>query len=241
MPLNHTTMNPAQQSFIVYETLSDLPKAERPNQRILREGPAVCSTAELLQVLIGGPYAETAARQLLAHCNDLRGIAIKSITELAGETRGLGQYKAAQLKACFELGRRLFAQSLELRPLIKTPADAASLLIPEMGLLEQEEVRTILLDTRNRILSTDMIYRGCLNAANMRIGEIFRDAIRHNAASIIVAHNHPSGDPTPSADDVLVTKEIVKAGKLVDIECIDHLIIAGTSYKSLKEASLGFE
>jgi DNA repair protein RadC len=139
------------------------------------------------------------------------------------------------------LGKRLLLTNADLRPQIKTPGDAAQLLIPEMGMLDQEEVRTLLLDSRNRVMSVPMIYRGTLNAANMRLGEVFREAIRSNSASIIVVHNHPSGDPSPSAEDVLVTKEFIRAGKLLNIDVLDHLIICHNRYTSLKERGLGFE
>jgi DNA repair protein RadC len=115
------------------------------------------------------------------------------------------------------------------------------MLMLEMGLAEQEEVRTVLLDTRNRVLGTPMIYRGSLNATSMRVGEMFREAIRTNSASVIVAHTHPSGDPTPSAEDVQVTRALVQAGKLLDIDVLDHLVISHNRYVSLKERGLGFE
>jgi DNA repair protein RadC len=124
---------------------------------------------------------------------------------------------------------------------IKTPADAAQLLLAEMGVLEQEEVRTLLLDTRNRVIGAPMIYRGSLNTCSMRMGEVFKDAIRWNAAALILAHNHPSGDPAPSAEDVRVTKMLVQAGKLLDIDMLDHLVISQSRYVSLKERGLGFD
>ncbi|NJM40672.1 MAG: DNA repair protein RadC [Anaerolineae bacterium] len=242
-PLAKPKVSEDQLAFIVHQSLSELPAQERPKARILREGVLACSNAELLQVLIGGPNAEQVARDLLSQCQDLRGIAAKSVSELADTIYGMGQHKAALLKASFELGKRLFVQSPETKPLIKTPADAAQLLMPEMGLLEQEEVWTVMLDARNRIIGTPtMLYRGCLNAAQMRVGEVFREAIRHSAASIIVAHNHPSTDPSPSADDVVVTKELIKAGKLLDVDVIDHIVVGGTTrFVSLKERGLGFE
>jgi DNA repair protein RadC len=241
MTTSKHTLSDDQLAFIVYQTPAELPEPERPKARILREGALMCSNAELLQLLIGGPNAEQVARDLLDQCRDLRGIASKSILELADLTQGIGQHKAVVLKASFELGKRLFTQTPETKPLIKTPADAAQLLMPEMGLLEQEEVRIMLLDSRNRVLLTNMIYRGTLNAANMRVGEVFRDAIRHNCASLILAHNHPSGDPSPSADDVTVTKELLKASKMLDIELLDHLVIAHNRYVSIKERGLAFE
>jgi DNA repair protein RadC len=232
---------PAQTSFVIYNEPEALPASERPQARILRDGPAVCSTLELLQVVIGGPKAERAARSLLDRCQDLRGIARHSVYELAGLASGLGEGKAAQLKAGLELGRRLFAVTDTPRPQIKTPADAAQLLIPLLSLLDQEEVHTLQLDTRNRVVSITLLYRGSLNAASMRVGEVFKEAIRTNAAAIVISHNHPSGDPTPSAGDIHVTKTLQSAGKLLDVELLDHIVVGGPRYVSMKERGLGFE
>lgn len=232
---------PTQSSFVIYDEPCALPLSERPQARILRDGPAVCSTLELLQVVIGGPKAERAARSLLDGCQDLRGIARHSVQELAGMAQGLGQGKAAQLKAGLELGRRLFAVTETPRPQIKTPADAAQILIPLLSLLDQEEVHTMQLDTRNRVISIMLLYRGSLNSASMRVAEVFKDAVRVNAAALVIAHNHPSGDPSPSAEDIAVTKTLVSAGKLLDIELLDHIVVGGARYVSMKERGLGFE
>jgi DNA repair protein RadC len=232
---------PTQTSFVIYNEPEALPPAERPQARILRDGPAVCSTLELLQVVIGGPKAERAARSLLDGCQDLRGIARHSVHELAGMAHGLGQGKAAQLKAGLELGRRLFAVTDTPRPQIKTPADAAQLLIPLLSLLDQEEVHTMQMDTRNRVISITLLYRGSLNAASMRVSEVFKEAIRVNAAAIVIAHNHPSSDPTPSAEDIQVTKTLVNAGKLLDVDLLDHIVVGGARYVSMKERGVGFE
>ena len=151
---------------------------------------------------------------------------------------GIGEVKAIEIIAALELGKRLALAAPELKPMVKTPADAAQILMIEMGLLEQEEVRTMLLDTRNRVIAIPMIYRGSLNAASMRVGEVFKEAIRNNSASIIVAHNHPSSDPSPSAEDVSVTKALIEAGKLLDIQVVDHLVIAQNRYTSLREREL---
>jgi DNA repair protein RadC len=201
----------------------------------------VCSTLELLQVVIGGPKAERAARALLDRCQDLRGIARHSVGELAGLASGLGEGKASQIKAGLELGRRLFAVTDTPRPQIKTPADAAHILIPLLSLLDQEEVHTMQLDTRNRVISITLLYRGSLNTASMRVGEVWKEAIRVNAAAIVIAHNHPSGDPSPSAEDIQVTKTLKEAGKLLDVELLDHIVIGGARYVSMKERGLGFE
>ena len=238
----HNTSDPAQMSLVVYQAPAELPEPERPSARVLREGAAACNTVELLQVLLGGNDAERVARDLLYRCQDLRGMAHKSVLELSLSVRGLGESKAARLKACLELGKRLMLQVAESRPQIKSPSDAAHLLMPTLGLLEQEEVWVVLLDSRNRVISTTMIYRGALNSASMRVCEVFREAIRQNACTMIVSHNHPSSDPTPSANDIHVTKELVKAGKILDLEVVDHLVIGGTnSFVSLKERGLGFE
>jgi DNA repair protein RadC len=149
--------------------------------------------------------------------------------------------KAIEIKAALELGRRLALSVPDARPVVRRPEEAAQLLMLGMGLLEQEEVHTLLLDTRNRVIGKPMVYRGSLNAVSMRIGEIFRDAVRSNCAAIIVAHNHPSGDPTPSAEDVAVTRALAQAGKLLSVELLDHIIIVHNGFVSLKERGLGFE
>lgn len=234
-------INLTQLPLVVYDPPAALPDTEQPSARLLRDGPAACSTLELLQVILGGPQAERAARELLAHCRDLRSIALRSPHELATSIHGLGEKKAALVKASLELGKRMMTHMPEVRPQIKTPADAARLLMPEIGHLEQEEVWVMMLDSRNRMIGMSRVYRGCLSAANMRVNELFREAIRNNAASIVVAHNHPSQENSPSSDDVFTTKEIVKAGKLLDIECVDHLVCCAMSFCSLKERGLGFE
>ncbi|MFN2224744.1 MAG: RadC family protein, partial [Anaerolineae bacterium] len=154
--------------------------------------------------------------------------------------RGLGPAKVAQIKAALELGRRLLAQSPEERPQIRSPADAANMVMSEMSWLEQEHLKVMLLDTKNRVLGTPTVYIGSLNTSMVRVGELFREAIRANCASLIVVHNHPSGDPTPSPEDVAVTRQIAEAGKLLDIELLDHLIIGQQRFVSLKERGLGF-
>lgn len=223
-----------QQPFLVYPEDIPLPERDQPNNRLIRDGPAACNNIELLQALIGGPKAEIIARLLLDRYSDVMRIANAPIPEIVAIASGLGEKGAIRLKAALELGRRSMRIS-EDRPQIKSPSDAANYLMPVMGTLEQEQVHTILLDTRNRVLAAPMIYKGSLNSASMRIGEVYKEAIRHNAATIIVAHNHPSGDPTPSAEDARVTRNLRDAGKLLDIELLDHLVIAGDRFISLKE------
>ena len=224
-------------------TIKDLPSSERPRERLLHHGAGSLSTAELLAIILRtGTTKENVvqvAQRLLGKFGDVGGLARANPAELTAE-KGLGPAKVAQIKAALELGRRLLAQSPEERPQIRSPADAANMVMSEMCWLEQEHLRVMLLDTKNRVMETPTIYIGSLNTSMIRVGELFREAIRANCASIIVLHNHPSGDPTPSPEDVAVTRQIAEAGKLLDIEVLDHLIIGQQRFVSLKERGLGF-
>lgn len=225
--------------------ISDIPEGERPRERFRDIGAAGMSQRELLAILLRhgppGVGVLALADNLLQQFNGLSGLARADLNDLQ-RVHGVGPVKAIEIKAALELGKRIMLSAPDQqRPQIKTPADAAQLLMLEMGLLEQEEVRTMLLDTRNRILSVHTVYKGSLNAASMRIGEMFKEPIRSNSAAMIVAHNHPSGDPAPSAEDVRVTKSLVQAGKLLDIDVLDHIVVAQNRYVSLKERGLGFD
>ncbi len=129
----------------------------------------------------------------------------------------------------------------EERYVVRSPADVAQFLMAEMSHLAQEHFRVLYLDTRNRLLGSETIYVGSLNASYIRVAEVFREAVKRNCAAVIVAHNHPSGDPTPSPEDVAVTRQLVSAGKLLDIEVLDHLVIGQQRFVSLRERGLGFE
>lgn len=209
---------------------------ETPAIRINSVGPSAVSTCELLGALLGNPDT---ALELLNRFQTIGNIARASTFELQ-DVLGMGASSVAKVKAAFELGRRLVCQDPDVRPAITSPADAANLLMGEMSLLEQEEMRVILLDTRNKVIAIQSIYKGSLNTTMVRVGELFRDAIRGNCAAIIVAHNHPSGDPSPSPEDVAITKDIVNAGRLLSIEVLDHLVIGHNRFVSLKERGLGF-
>jgi DNA repair protein RadC len=224
--------------------MSDIPEGERPRERLRAVGATGLSQRELLAILLRigtrGRSALALADELLGKFGGLSGLARADLSDLQ-EVPGIGPVKAVELKAALELGKRMILSAPDQqRPQIKSPADAAQLLMLEMGVLEQEEVRTLLLDTRNRVLASPMIYRGSLNTTSMRVAEVFKDAIRANSAGLIVAHNHPSGDPAPSAEDVRVTKTLVEAGKLLDIDVLDHIVISHNRYVSLKERGLGF-
>lgn len=223
--------------------ITDLAEEERPRERLAKLGPKALTSAELLAILlrvgVPGENAVQVGQRLLQTFGGLTGLHRAAFDEVCNQ-RGLGPAKAAQIKAAIELGRRLNLESPDELPSIQSPADAAAMLQYEMSALEQEELRVMLLDTRNHVLNTYTIYRGSLNTSQVRVGELFKNAIRRSAAAIIVIHNHPSGDPTPSPDDVAVTRAIVEAGKLLDIDVLDHLIIGHGRYVSLKERGLGF-
>ncbi len=224
--------------------IKDLGPGDRPRERLKELGPQALSNAELLAVLlrtgVAGLNAVQLAQELLTRFQGLTGMHAADYTELV-KTRGVGPAKAAQLKAAIELGRRLSAAEPGERPAIQSPAQAAELLMYEMGPLEKEHLRVLLLDTRNRLQRIVEVYRGSLNSSLIRIAEVFRDAVRSNSAAIIVAHNHPSGDPSPSPEDVAVTKALIEAGKLLDIEVLDHLIIGRGRFVSIKSKGLAFE
>lgn len=223
--------------------ITDLAEAERPRERLLRLGPQALSNAELIAILlrvgVTGENAVQVGQRLLNTFEGLSGLHRASYADVQ-QQHGIGPAKAAQIKAAIELGRRLTLESPEERPTIHSPADVATLVQYEMSALEQEELWVLLLDTRNRVLHTARLYRGSLNSSQVRVGELFKEAIRRNSAAIIVVHNHPSGDPTPSPDDVSITRSIVEAGRLLDIQVLDHLVIGRGRFVSLKERGLGF-
>ncbi len=236
MPLNEALTE-------YYPTIKELPEGERPRERLEHYGPSALSSAELIAIILRvGTKDENVirlAQRLLTGYGGLAGLAQAPFVELT-EIKGLGPAKATQLKAAFELGRRLLVAAPHERPVVKSPADAANLLMMEMAPLEQEHLRTVIMDSKNHVLKIHTVYVGSLNTAVVRVGELFREAIRLNAAALIVAHNHPSGDPTPSPEDVHVTRQIVEAGKLLNVDVLDHLVIGQQRWVSLKERGLGF-
>ena len=224
----------------LYPTTVELPRDQRPKERLLRDGVYALNHAELLATVIGGPTPEQVASALLARYQTLSEIMKAPVQELMG-FRGLGESAATKLKAALRLGQQMAYQSVPERERIRTPADAAQTFIRHLGQLDKEEMWVMSLDTRNGVIALSMAYRGSVNAVSMRIGELFREAIRVNAAGIIIAHNHPSGDPSPSSEDVSVTRAIQKVGKQLDVDLQDHLVVAGNRFVSLKERGLGFE
>ncbi|MDA0987587.1 MAG: DNA repair protein RadC [Chloroflexi bacterium] len=224
--------------------IRDLPAAERPRERLRNYGPSYLSNAELLAIILRtGTSSESVlslSARLLSQFGGLAGLAKASYDELQ-RIHGFGEAKTSQLKAAFELGRRLLSLQENERVTIHSPQDVANLLQGEMAFLDQEHLRVVLLNTRNQVLAIPEVYRGNVNSAVVRAGEVFRDAVRSNAPAVIVVHNHPSGDPTPSEEDVRVTEQLVEAGRLLDIEVLDHLVVAQNGFISLKEKGPGFE
>jgi DNA repair protein RadC len=228
---------------VVYHTLiKEMPKEERPRERLTFYGEAALSNAELLAIALRtGSRTENAvglAQRLLMTFQGVSGLARASVAELC-QVSGIGPAKAAQVKAALELGRRLMLAAQEGRPQITSPSDAATLLTARMNTAMQEQLHVLLLDTKHRVQRIVLVYVGNVNTSLIRVSEVFREAIKDNSTAIIVGHNHPSGDPTPSTDDIRVTEAIAEAGRMLDIKVLDHVIIGRQGYVSLKEKGLG--
>ena len=225
-------------------TIREMPTGERPRERLVEYGSKNLSNTELVAILLrtgsAGENVISLSSRLLTRFGGLAGLGKAAFAELCG-VKGLSEAKACQLLAALELGRRFISLSPEERIIISTPQDAANLVTGEMGTLDQEHLRVILLNTRNEVLSTHEIYVGNVNSSVVRPAEIFRPAVRNNAPSLIVVHNHPSGNPAPSDDDIAITKDLVAAGKVLGIEVLDHLIVgSGHRYVSMNENGQGF-
>jgi DNA repair protein RadC len=224
--------------------IREVPASERPRERLALRGVGGLTSAELIGLLWGsgtrGRSAVDLAADTLARHEGLTGLARTTELELA-TIPGIGPAKAAQLVAAFELGRRLLADWPAARWTIRGPADVADRLILQMGRLEREELRVVILDTKNHVHRVTTVYQGNLGASLVRVGELFRDAVRLNAAAVILVHNHPSGDPTPSPDDLHLTAEALAAGRLLDIALLDHLVIGHDAYVSLRDRGVAFD
>ncbi len=224
--------------------IRELPPTERPRERLAARGPGGLTTAELIALLWGsgtrGRSAVELATDALTTHEGLTGLARASELELAAQP-GIGPVRAAHLVAAVELGRRLLADWPSGRWSIRGPGDVADRLVLQMGRLEREELRVVLLDTKNHVLRVATVYQGNVSSSLVRVGELFRDAVRLNAAGVILVHNHPSGDPTPSPDDLHLTAEALAAGRLLDIALLDHLVIGHDAYVSLRDRGVAFD
>ena len=224
--------------------IRELPPAERPRERLALRGPGGLTSAELIGLLWGsgtaGRSAVDLAADALARHDGLTGLARATDVELEA-VPGVGRARAAQLAAAFELGRRLMADWPAGRWSIRSPRDVADRLVLQMGRLEREELRVVVLNTRNVVLRVATIYQGNVASSLVRVAELYRDAVRLNASGLILVHNHPSGDPTPSPDDLHLTAEALAAGRLLDIQLLDHLIIGHDAYVSLRDRGIAFD
>ncbi len=232
------------QSTLAPRLIRELPAEDRPRERLASRGPGGLANAELIALLWGsgaaGHSAVELASEALARHGGLAGLAAAGPVELES-LPGVGSARAAQLVAAFELGRRLLADWPTGRVTIRTPRDVADRLVMQMGRLEREELRVVLLNTKNQVLGVQTVYQGNVSTALVRVGELFRDAVRQSAAGVILVHNHPSGDPTPSPDDLHLTAEAIAAGRLLDVPVLDHLVIGHDAFVSLRDRGVAFE
>ncbi|NLN69770.1 MAG: DNA repair protein RadC [Chloroflexi bacterium] len=217
--------------------IKDIEQSQRPRERLEQQGAHVLNDAELLAILLRvgmqGASAVQIGQQLLYRFEGLEGLKKATFTELC-QIDGVGPAKAAQIKAAIELGARIARKQPEDRVLITSPQDAADLVQYKMAHLEQEELWVLLLDTRNRHIRTEQLYRGSLNASTVRPAEIYKAGIRHNAASLLLVHNHPSGDPAPSPEDIYLTRTLIEAGKMLELPILDHVVIGAKGFVSIK-------
>lgn len=216
----------------------DVPEEERPRERMIRLGADALSNAELIAILLRtGTTSESVmelAGRVLSKAGGLRGLVEFTLNELI-QFRGIGPAKGIQLLAGIELGRRISQMVPEERTAIRSPGDAAQFVMEEMRYLTQEHFVCLFLNTKNRVIDKECIFIGSLNTSVVHPREVFREAIRRSAAGVICIHNHPSGDPSPSREDLDVTARLVEAGRIIGVELLDHIIIGDGSYVSLKE------
>ncbi|HOA15188.1 MAG TPA: DNA repair protein RadC [Bacillota bacterium] len=218
-----------------------MPSSERPTERLFARGAEALSAAELIAVIIRcGNRRESAleaAMRILRDCGGQARLAGMGAAEISKACK-LGKVRSAQLKAALELGKRIAQGDMGERLQITDASAAARLLFPAMRSLKSEEFRELMLDTKNRMIGMVTVSTGTLNSSLVHPREVFREAISMNSAAVIIAHNHPSGDPTPSEEDITVTARLNEAGKLIGIELLDHLVIGGDSYVSFRETGI---
>ncbi len=228
-----------------YLTIKEMPEDARPRERLERSGPGALSNQELLAITLstgvvkdGQKYtAIDLATQLLRHFESLKGVAQADFAQLR-EVAGIGPAKACQIMAAFELGKRVAMFSGTLKPIIRQPTDVFEYFRDQMSLLPKEVFRVVALDTKNRIIKDQTVSEGTLNASIVHPRDVFRVAVVNSAASLILLHNHPSGDPMPSQEDITITRRLAEVGKLMEIPVLDHLVIGGGTFVSLKEMNL---
>ncbi|MFD0768187.1 DNA repair protein RadC [Bacillus sp. CGMCC 1.60114] len=218
--------------------IRDVVKEDQPRERLLLEGASSLSNTELLAILLRTGSKEesvlTLANRILHHFDGLRMLKDATIEEMTS-IHGVGMAKASQLIAAFELGRRMVRLEYQNRYSIRNPEDCARYMMEEMRFLQQEHFVCLYLNTKNQVMHRQTVFIGSLNASIVHPREVFKEAFRRAAASIICLHNHPSGDPAPSQEDIEVTKRLVECGKIIGIEILDHIIIGDHKFVSLKD------
>nr|WP_027955257.1 DNA repair protein RadC [Halobacillus kuroshimensis] len=218
--------------------IKDVPKQDRPRERLIELGPAHLSNQELLAILLGsGTKQESVmelSNRLLVHFEGMTLLKDAAIEELTA-IKGIGAAKAVQLLAAVELGKRMHKMKPVERYMIRSPEDGADFIMEEMRDLKQEHFICLFLNTKNQVLHRQTIFIGSLNASIVHPREVYKEAVKRSAASIICAHNHPSGDPTPSQEDIQVTQRLKECGKMIGIELLDHIVIGDRTFISLKE------
>lgn len=224
-----------------YRRLKDLPEELLPRERLYQFGPETLSNREVLAILlrtgIKGENVLTLSERILAEVGGLLGLGKLTVHELA-DLHGLGKAKAAEVKAALELGRRSVSVDPMSRPVVNSPQDVAHIVMEEMRFLDREHFRVVSLSTKNQVLGISQVSIGSLNSSLVHPRECFKEAIRRNSNAIILLHNHPSGDPTPSREDIEITRRLADGGKILGIEVLDHVIIGDNRYISLKERGL---
>lgn len=230
-----------QQEQLHGTLMADIPPVERPRERLVRLGTGALSTAELIAIIMGtgvkGNSALSLAEQLIRASGGLRKLLDADVEELR-QVSGVGPTKAIALLAAIELGRRVVASASDLPAKISSPQDAAAYLMEKLRFLPKEHFVTLHLDTKHQVVGEEVVSVGSLNASIAHPREIFRTALKRNAAAIVCAHNHPSGDPSPSPEDLAVTERIMAAGQILGIEVLDHIIFGDKRYVSLRERGL---
>lgn len=218
--------------------IREMPSDERPRERLLHYGAQALSTTELLAIQLRIGTKERSAlglaELLLSQFNGLRGVGCASVEALS-KVKGIGPVKAIEIAAAVELGKRLSVLSDEERPCIRSPQDVANLLMPELRDVKKEHLKSLLLDSKNRVMKMTTVSIGILDSSLVHPREVFKDAILASAASLIVAHNHPSGDPTPSHEDRRITQRLAECGQLIGIDLLDHVVIGDNRWVSLKQ------
>ncbi len=222
-------------------TIKELPEEERPREKLLKYGSAYLSNAELLALIIRtGSKERTAvelAQDILHYFGGLKSLIDLSVEEFE-KIKGVGPAKGTRINAVIELCKRLYRVSNEESVIINNPEDVANLLMAELRYLKQEIFKLILLDTKNQVISTPVISKGGLTSSIVHPREVFKEAIRRSSSAIILVHNHPSGLPDPSNNDIKITRQLIEAGEIMDIEILDHIIIGDGVYLSMKEKEI---